>query len=515
MGRSSESGTSREELECEPPIRGQPEAGRFARDGDADWPRKVRIAIGTIAIGALLAVIFVALNTALAVLSGVRGQHALSKARALADSGAFAAAIPVYDAALRERLSANSRALAYGWRGWAYTKVGRDGDAIRDFSAALQIEPNLVFALLDRGLAFHRAGKFAEAMVDYDRTIVLNRNSVDAYRNRALILAHRGRAKEAIADMSEAIRCAPSDPRWYVRRAQMFLLAGDQDAAIASFESAIRLDPESSDAHYGRACALIARGESARAVSEITEAIARRPKAAPLRLARACVYYNLEEFEAAIDDCAEAVRLNPRLPVPYALRAMLEFMLGSFGAANAFAGLALELEPKLPLPHYVRGRVFDAEGKYVEAILEMEQAIVGDSEYLLAIVWRALVEAHRGRYDVAREQLEEAVRNFPGYPDSHLQYAWFLATCPEAAFRNGDKAVAEAQIGVELEHGRPSSLALLAVAYAEAGDFGRAIDLELRAMDETPAHSRDCYLMQVRLYEFRQGIPHRDNLMSD
>jgi hypothetical protein len=54
--------------------------------------------------------------------------------------------------------------------------------------------------------------------------------------------------------------------------------------------------------------------------------------------------------------------------------------------------------------------------------------------------------------------------------------AWVLATCPDARVRNGAEAVGLAQRACRQAGPRePNYLATLAVAYAEAGDFDRAL----------------------------------------
>jgi tetratricopeptide (TPR) repeat protein len=62
--------------------------------------------------------------------------------------------------------------------------------------------------------------------------------------------------------------------------------------------------------------------------------------------------------------------------------------------------------------------------------------------------------------------------------------AWTLATCADAAVRNGAEAVTLAGHAVDLTSGRdPGLLATLAAAYAEAGGFDRAVEAEKRAID--------------------------------
>ena len=62
--------------------------------------------------------------------------------------------------------------------------------------------------------------------------------------------------------------------------------------------------------------------------------------------------------------------------------------------------------------------------------------------------------------------------------------AWLLATSTDPALRNGSEAIPLAQQAVQLTSGRaPELIGTLAAAYAEAGDFAKAIESEQHAID--------------------------------
>ncbi len=90
--------------------------------------------------------------------------------------------------------------------------------------------------------------------------------------------------------------------------------------------------------------------------------------------------------------------------------------------------------------------------------------------------------------------------------------AWVLATCPEAKFRNGRRAVELAtQVCAATGNQVPALLDSLAAAYAEAGDFDNAVRTATRALELTrrdAASSAPAIEARLRLY--KAGRPYRE-----
>jgi tetratricopeptide (TPR) repeat protein len=88
----------------------------------------------------------------------------------------------------------------------------------------------------------------------------------------------------------------------------------------------------------------------------------------------------------------------------------------------------------------------------------------------------------RKDYDLALKGFDELIRRYPDYPDAHEGRASILATCPDAALRNGQAAVASAKRACDLTNWQDFvALSTLAAASAEAGDFSAAVCHEQRA----------------------------------
>jgi tetratricopeptide (TPR) repeat protein len=101
----------------------------------------------------------------------------------------------------------------------------------------------------------------------------------------------------------------------------------------------------------------------------------------------------------------------------------------------------------------------------------------------------------------------------PEHPDtleSRNQWAWILATCPDAKIRNGSEAMALATNVCELSQWSSASyLDTLAAAEAEAGLFDAAVKHQQQALDLAKAGKVDVKDLESRLSLYQQHKPYR------
>jgi tetratricopeptide (TPR) repeat protein len=445
-------------------------------------------------------------------LSASRGLKTLRDANALFYQRKYDDAAPLYTTALSEYLAKENRAMAFGNRGWSYANTFRESEALRDYDAALALNPRLPYVVFDRGLTLHRRGQFDRALADYSHALDLESNLLDAYCGRAVILAHLGRWNEAISDMSEAIRCDPDNPEWFARRGDCFLGGGNLDSALASFESALRLDPENEGGHRGRAEVFARRHDEERGLAEVNEALRAKPDSTRLLYARASIWLDRYQPAKALEDLDRVIERGRANALAYARRAFTEAWLKQYDAALRDVIEAIRRDRYLSLAHYARGYAYEKQRKYKEAVAEYDRAIQCDSENVGAVTRRALTKARSGDYESGSKALQQAVKTFPGLVQSHLSWAWFLATCPEIKYRNGSTARHEAQLAVDYSARDPYTLDTLAAACAEAGNFQEAEKVEGEALQKLPPLAPGRAEVEQRRTDFAAGNPIRERL---
>ena len=115
----------------------------------------------------------------------------------------------------------------------------------------------------------------------------------------------------------------------------------------------------------------------------------------------------------------------------------------------------------------------------------------------------------RGEFAAAGDQFRAALELKPDWIPAVASLAWLLATAPEAAIRDPDRALRFAERAAELTERRDASaLDILAAAYASAGRFDEAVatcDLAFTLKPDTALERS----IRTRQALYRQGLPYR------
>ncbi len=130
---------------------------------------------------------------------------------------------------------------------------------------------------------------------------------------------------------------------------------------------------------------------------------------------------------------------------------------------------------------------------------------------------RGLAWAAKGEYGKAIEDYTEALWNDPKDACPYWNLARIEATCPDPEYRDGKKAVNNANKAYQLDSGEHwQCVGTLAAAYAEDGQFEKAKEWQAKAIElaktDKSATDKKKAEARSRLELYKQGKPYREEL---
>lgn len=163
------------------------------------------------------------------------------------------------------RLNREARAQVYANLSIGYYELQQYMGAVNAATRALENDPGLVAALLNRAKAHEKLLKLEEAIDDYERALALDPNAADAYLGRGILLLRHGRAYASIPDLSKALLIDRELGVARFNRGLAFLEIGQPSRAQEDFSELIRQNPEDAEAflYRGQARAALNRPEAA------------------------------------------------------------------------------------------------------------------------------------------------------------------------------------------------------------------------------------------------------------
>ena len=170
---------------------------------------------------------------------------------------------------------------------------------------------------------------------------------------------------------------------------------------------------------------------------------------------------------------------------------------------------AVRLEPRFTAAHIARGKIYDSVGDRERALADYNQAIRSSPEDANAYYGRATVYAALGEEKRAIADFDRSLDLSPAR-DAYNDLAWLLATSPNAALRDGLRAVRLARKACELSKWKsPAELDTLAAAYAEIGDFAEAVRWQQKALELFKSKNKSGDGAHERLRRYEAHKPYR------
>jgi tetratricopeptide (TPR) repeat protein len=135
-------------------------------------------------------------------------------------------------------------AMAWFYRGTAFSISGRYDEAVEDLGKAIEAGPAWPMPYNNRARAYVEKGEPAKAVADYDAVIALNPGNPVGYANRALAYMKLKDYDHALADLQKALELKPDVPFTIYSIGEVYEKKGDLKQAEAEYRKALAIVPQ-------------------------------------------------------------------------------------------------------------------------------------------------------------------------------------------------------------------------------------------------------------------------------
>ncbi|MFE2106877.1 tetratricopeptide repeat protein [Kitasatospora sp. NPDC059463] len=255
----------------------------------------------------------------------------------------------------------------------------------------------------NRAQVYAALGRHAEAVADYTAVIDCDPNYAEYHFDRGMLWRDLGEPERALADYDRAVRLSPPFPEAYFNRADVLAELGDTEAAVADFGYVLQLDPEFDDARLNRASLLFEAGAHEAARADVRAGLARTPGNARLLCLQGQLLAAADDPAAAADAYAAALSADPDYAQAWALLGELRYQQGDLDGAGRNLARAVELSAEPGLRFNLAVVHHDA-GRYGEAVRLLDE-VVESTEDVDARLQRARCLIGLDRAETARADL--------------------------------------------------------------------------------------------------------------
>jgi tetratricopeptide (TPR) repeat protein len=313
----------------------------------------------------------------------------------------------------------------YSLRALSYINLQQYNDAEADIRRAIEIAPQSAFGYVELGNLRFRQMQYAQAVGAYEQALSRNAGSIDAMRGLVSAYLAEKDADKAIAALNAGIAKVPGNSRFYdLLGSVLFHAKRNFSAAETALAKATSLDRHNTDAWIQLCQVKASMAKFDEAIATDQEAIQENPGQSGLYVLLGKLYESKLDWRRAESAYQSALAINSQdSEASNDLAAAMVHTGGNLDVALSLVQVAKTGLPNSPAVFDTMGWIYYQKGVYAMALNSLLEALRlqqsskepdnPDIRYHLGMTYEKM-----GQLSLARENLEQALKSDPVYPNA-------------------------------------------------------------------------------------------------
>lgn len=328
-----------------------------------------------------------------------------------------------------------------------------------------------------------------DRLADLELAVKAQPKNQFAVRTQVEVLISLNRTEDAVKTLKDFLDRDPEN--LFAITILSRTLMGDLDRpaeAVELLTKKLELLPESGDLYRLRGQAHLANNDEKKALEDLSKAVEISSVDVEAKLYRATLLMQNKELDEARKEVDEVLQISPNLIGGIRLRATIAAQQDRLDDAIADIRLLVQSAPDDTALLLQLASLYQMDERPQMAMRAIERVLALNPEDWQALRLRGDVRLSLGEHEQAIKDYESAIKAIDddsGDKSGLLNnLSWVLATSPIDAIRDGKRALELGLQACELtKYEEAHILSTLAAAYAETGDFDKAIEWSQKAVE--------------------------------
>ena len=335
-------------------------------------------------------------------------------------------------------------------RGVCYSNLNRHEEAIKDFDAALKLDPSNKTAISYRAASVGSTGDLEGSIEGFKRLLELNPEDYNALASIGTLLPSLGRFGEALPYLNRAIEIDSAEAGLFTARGICEYHTDESRKAIDDLKEALGRGFENVLATYYLALAQECAGERTEALETLSKEITQRGDTGSdfLYIARAKIHLTAGDYEKSVKDASEALRQLPDDDDVLVIRGTAFRMQKYYEEAIRDFSRVIKQSPKNTDALIKRGECFEQLEQAEAALADYSEYIEKEPKEITGYHFRSNILCALGRHQEAIDDLSELLRINPESHDAYLRRGEEWLSLGESKKAQVDKGIGRLKRGI-------------------------------------------------------------------